>query len=112
MASSSRSSRKLDQSWTDDENKRFEMALACYEENTPDRWQNVARAIGGRSVDEVKRHYEQLANDINLIDATEKPFYDYPTSSGRRRNGTGGQEQRWCSSLHSFTLVPFPAQVD
>lgn len=95
MASSSKNSlQKLEKPWSEEENKRFEMALARYEENTPDRWQNVARAVGGRSIDEVKHHYEHLVNDIKLIESTEETFYNYPASNGRRRNYTGGQDQR------------------
>ncbi|XP_074573588.1 protein RADIALIS-like 4 [Curcuma longa] len=98
MASSSKTSslRKAEQAWTEEENERFEMALARYEESHPERWQNVARAVGGgKTVDEVKRHYEHLVSDINLIDTAKEPFYNYPPAAGgRRRNGTGGQDPR------------------
>lgn len=113
MASSSKSSssrkaereREQEQAWTEEENKRFEMALARYEESHPQRWQNVARAVGGgKTVEEVKRHYEHLVSDINLIDTAEEPFYNYPPASGgRRRNGTGGQDQRYNTHLPSNT---------
>ncbi|XP_064994667.1 protein RADIALIS-like 4 isoform X1 [Musa acuminata AAA Group] len=93
MASSSKSSsRKLEQPWTEEENKRFEIAIARYDE-TPDRWQNVARAVGGKSVEEVKRHYEELENDIKLIDSTTEPIYSYPNSNSWRRNGTADRSR-------------------
>ncbi|KAJ4956343.1 hypothetical protein NE237_013126 [Protea cynaroides] len=61
MASSSlTSSRSSGSSWTPKQNKLFEKALALYDKDTLDRWQNVARAIGGKSPEEVKRHYEHI----------------------------------------------------
>ncbi|RRT46481.1 hypothetical protein B296_00050615 [Ensete ventricosum] len=108
MASGSKSSsRKLQDSWTEEENKRFEMALAHFDDDTPDRWVHVARAVGSKSVEEVRRHYEHLVKDIELIDSTKEPFYNYPSSNGRRRsNGTSDQEKRWLllrySMLSSF----------
>lgn len=66
-------------SWSEEENKSFELALALYDEETPDRWHNVARAVGrGRSAEEVKRHYELLVKDIHLIDSTKEPIFHYP----------------------------------
>ncbi|KAJ7944275.1 Protein RADIALIS-like [Quillaja saponaria] len=61
MASNSiSSSRSSGSSWTPKQNKLFEKALALYDKDTPDRWQNVAKAVGGKSAEEVKRHYEIL----------------------------------------------------
>ncbi|XP_075512666.1 protein RADIALIS-like 5 isoform X2 [Primulina tabacum] len=55
-------------SWTTSQNKQFEKALAAYEKDTPDRWQNIARVVG-KSVDEVKRHYEILVEDLKHIES-------------------------------------------
>uniref|UniRef100_A0A0E0K467 Uncharacterized protein n=1 Tax=Oryza punctata TaxID=4537 RepID=A0A0E0K467_ORYPU len=61
----------MSSSWTTKQNKVFERALAIYDRDTPDRWQNVARAVGGgKSVDEVKRHYEKLIKDVDHINST------------------------------------------
>lgn len=62
MASSSLRSRDLG-SWTQKENKLFEKALAKFDKDTPDRWHNVAKAVGGKTAEEVKRHYEILIED-------------------------------------------------
>ncbi|XP_059638229.1 transcription factor RADIALIS-like [Cornus florida] len=64
MASSSMSSR----SWTAEQNKAFEKALAVYDKDTPDRWHNVARAVGGKTAEEVKKHYEVLVEDVKHTD--------------------------------------------
>ncbi|OMO75710.1 hypothetical protein COLO4_25938 [Corchorus olitorius] len=73
MASSSMSSRGSG-SWTAKQNKDFEKALAVYDKDTPDRWYNVAKAVGGKTADEVKRHYELLVEDVNHIESGHVPF--------------------------------------
>ncbi|KAG6504690.1 hypothetical protein ZIOFF_037026 [Zingiber officinale] len=85
------------EAWSMEENKRFEVALARYGEGTPDRWARVARAVGGgKSVDQVVRHYERLLSDIQLIESAAEPFYHYPTTHNARRRGAAAadQEQR------------------
>lgn len=73
MASSSMSSYSSD-SWTAKENKAFERALAVYDKDTPDRWFNVAKAVGGKTAEEVKRHYQLLVQDVNNIENGRFPF--------------------------------------
>ncbi|CAN6880110.1 unnamed protein product [Brassica oleracea] len=74
MASSSMSS-----SWTSKQNKMFERALAVYDKDTPDRWQNVAKAVGSKSAEEVKRHYDVLVEDIENIEQDLVPLPKYKT---------------------------------
>ncbi|KAK9999357.1 hypothetical protein SO802_018960 [Lithocarpus litseifolius] len=54
--------------WTAKQNKRFENALVMYPKDTPDRWHNLARAVGGKTVEEVIKHYEELVEDIRQIE--------------------------------------------
>lgn len=90
MASSSLSSRRTGSSssaaaaaWTPQQNKLFEKALAQYDKETPDRWQNVARVVGGgKSADEVKRHYEILVEDVRRIETGRVPYPNYTTTRG------------------------------
>lgn len=63
--------------WTTKQNKMFEKALAVYDKDTPDRWHNVARAVGGKTIDEVKHHYELLVEDIRLIEKGHLPYAHY-----------------------------------
>ncbi|XP_022638662.1 protein RADIALIS-like 3 [Vigna radiata var. radiata] len=59
MASSSMSASG---SWSCKDNKAFEKALA-------DRWYNVAHAVGGKTLEEVKRQYELLVQDVKHIES-------------------------------------------
>ncbi|CAN0861796.1 Transcription factor RADIALIS [Linum grandiflorum] len=63
-------------SWTPKQNKMFEKALALFDKDTPDRWQNVGRAVG-KSADEVKSHYELLISDVREIESGRVPFPNY-----------------------------------
>jgi hypothetical protein len=61
----------------------FEEALAVYDKDTPDRWHNVARAVGGnKSAEEVKRYYELLEEDIKHIESGRVPFPVYKPANG------------------------------
>ncbi|KAG6413396.1 hypothetical protein SASPL_126105 [Salvia splendens] len=80
MASTSISHSGSSSKWSAPENKAFERALAVYDKDTPDRWANVARAIGGRTPEEVKRHYDILVEDIKYIESGKVPFPNYRTT--------------------------------
>ncbi|KAK8622273.1 hypothetical protein V6N13_117196 [Hibiscus sabdariffa] len=65
-------------SWTAKQNKEFERALAVYDKDTPDRWYNVAKAVGaGKTAEEVKKHYELLLEDIKRIESGRVSFPNY-----------------------------------
>ncbi|CAN8239976.1 unnamed protein product [Cochlearia groenlandica] len=82
MASNSRSSSS---SWTFKQNKMFERALAVYDKDTPDRWYNVANAVGGKSAEEVKRHYDILVEDLINIELGHVPLPNYKTFESNSR---------------------------
>lgn len=73
-------------SWSAAENKTFEMALAVFDKDTPDRWVNVARAVGGRTPEEVKRHYEILVEDVKYIQSGKVPYPNYINTGGAANN--------------------------
>ncbi|XP_020690182.1 protein RADIALIS-like 3 isoform X2 [Dendrobium catenatum] len=76
-------SRNSSSTWTQKQNKLFERALAVYDKDTPDRWQNVARAVGGKTAEEVKLHYELLVEDLKYIESGHFPAPDYKSSGAR-----------------------------
>ncbi|KAK9113113.1 hypothetical protein Scep_020632 [Stephania cephalantha] len=86
------STRSASSNWTAKQNKLFEKALAVYDKDTPDRWYNVAKAVGGKTVEEVKRHYEVLIEDLKSIESGQVPFPNYKQTGGA--NGLINEEQR------------------
>lgn len=58
-----------DSRWSLQQNKLFENALAMFDKDTLDRWENVAKLVPGKSPAEVRRHYEILVEDVNGIEA-------------------------------------------
>ncbi|XP_074328409.1 protein RADIALIS-like 4 [Apium graveolens] len=81
-------------SWTAKQNKAFERALAVYDEDTPDRWQNVAKAVGDKIADEVKRHYEILVEDVKRIENGKVPLPMYRTTGGSSQVSMHDNEER------------------
>ncbi|GJS87467.1 RADIALIS-like protein 3 [Tanacetum coccineum] len=75
MSSNSLSS--YSSNWTAKQNKLFETALAVYDEGTPDRWMKIAKAVGGKSVEEVKKHYLVLIEDLRHIESGYIPSPNY-----------------------------------
>lgn len=67
--------------WTKEENKRFESALAIFDEKTPNRWFKVAEMIPGKSVYDVINQYKELEADVSDIEAGLVPIPGYLASS-------------------------------
>ncbi|XP_009760253.1 protein RADIALIS-like 3 [Nicotiana tabacum] len=81
--------------WTHQQNKLFENALAIYDRETPDRWRNLAKAVGGKSEEEVKRHYEKLVEDIKHIESGNVALPNYnKANNGKGYNFMDDEEQR------------------
>jgi hypothetical protein len=59
----------------------FENALAKFDKDTPDRWENVATCVPGKTPAEVRRHYELLVEDVNVIEAGRVALPDYSENS-------------------------------
>lgn len=98
-------------SWTPRQNKKFEEALALFDKETPDRWQNIARAVG-KSVEEVKRHYDILVKDITKIESDQVPLPNY-RSTGSSGRGFGNERRKYGGNypihyiVNARNLCPF-----
>uniref|UniRef100_A0A1D1Z8C7 Transcription factor MYBS1 n=1 Tax=Anthurium amnicola TaxID=1678845 RepID=A0A1D1Z8C7_9ARAE len=66
-------SRNRNGHWTHEENKRFENALAEFDERTTNRWEKVASRLPGKTAEDVKRHYQVLEYDVSHIEAGLMP---------------------------------------
>ncbi|KAI7746584.1 hypothetical protein M8C21_005738 [Ambrosia artemisiifolia] len=64
-------------SWSAKQNKLFETALAVYDQDSPDRWQKIATAVGDKSAKEVKKHYDVLVQDLRHIESGYVPSPNY-----------------------------------
>ncbi|TYI21052.1 hypothetical protein ES332_A06G010900v1 [Gossypium tomentosum] len=74
-------------SWTPKQNKLFENALVIYDKESPDRWQNLANAVGGKTVEEVKMYYYNLVEDIKQIESGNVPLPPYGKKPGGGSKG-------------------------
>ncbi|KAL5708069.1 hypothetical protein ACHQM5_018904 [Ranunculus cassubicifolius] len=68
-SSSSTSVSQPSSTWTRAEDKQFEQALVIFDEDTPNRFERIASCVPGKSVLEIEKHYQDLVDDINAIEA-------------------------------------------
>lgn len=60
--------------------------MAFYDQDTPDRFEKVARAVGGgKTAEEARRLYELLERDVKKIEAgqVQIPLYKNTGYNGR-----------------------------
>ncbi|GER51840.1 duplicated homeodomain-like superfamily protein [Striga asiatica] len=74
--------------WSREQDKQFEKAIATYPEASADRWEKIAEEVCGKSVEEIKEHYELLVDDVSRIESGFVQVPCYNTSS----DGSTGDE--------------------
>lgn len=67
--------------WTREEDKAFENALATYYNNA-DMWDKILLAVPGKTIEDLKLHYEALNKDVEGIESGTVPLPDYPSKAG------------------------------
>lgn len=89
----------ISSTWTWEQNKAFEIGLAIYPENSPDRWEKIAADIpGNKTLEEIQHHYQLLVDDINLIESGRFPLPCYtslPTGNKPSSQKGNGKESEW-----------------
>ncbi|KAI4382618.1 hypothetical protein MLD38_008560 [Melastoma candidum] len=68
-------------SWTREEDKAFENALANYPEDLAFRWEKIASVLPRKTIKEIKHHYELLIDDIKLIESGRVNLPPYISST-------------------------------
>ncbi|KAG5030455.1 hypothetical protein JHK82_014064 [Glycine max] len=77
------------------------LQFAKYDKDTPERWYNVAKAVGGKSEDDVKRHCQILLEDLRHIESGHVPIPIYkstPTTFPLSTTRTGNNLRRSTSN--------------
>ncbi|XP_059633299.1 transcription factor SRM1-like [Cornus florida] len=77
--------------WSRDQDKAFENALATYPEDSSNRWEKIAADVPGKSLEEIKDHYELLVDDVNRIDSGCVPLPPYNSSSDGSTSHAGDE---------------------
>ncbi|XP_057478190.1 transcription factor SRM1-like [Actinidia eriantha] len=75
--------------WSKEQDKSFENALATYPEESLDRWEKIAADVQGKTLEEIKHHYELLVDDINDIESGRVPLPCYNSSSDGSTSHSG-----------------------
>ncbi|KAF1870077.1 hypothetical protein Lal_00017657 [Lupinus albus] len=66
--------------WSWEQDKAFESALVNHPEDAPDRWEKIVDDVPGKTIEEIKQHYELLVEDINQIESGCVPLPSYNSS--------------------------------
>ncbi|CAA7027034.1 unnamed protein product [Microthlaspi erraticum] len=76
--------------WSREDDIAFERALAIHTDESEERWEKIAAEVPGKSVEQIKEHYELLVEDVSRIESGCVPLPDY--GSPERSNGHAGDE--------------------
>uniref|UniRef100_A0A1D1YP33 Transcription factor MYBS1 n=1 Tax=Anthurium amnicola TaxID=1678845 RepID=A0A1D1YP33_9ARAE len=88
--------------WSREQEKAFENALAVHPEGPADRWEKIAEAVSGKTVEDIKHHYQLLVEDINGIESGRVPLpcYVYSSDGSADDGGEGGGGARKSGHSH------------
>ncbi|KAJ0235344.1 Transcription factor SRM1 [Hirschfeldia incana] len=74
--------------WSREDDIAFERALANYTDESDEKWEKIAADVPGKSVEQIKEHYELLVEDVGRIESGCVPLPDYGSTEGS--NGDDG----------------------
>ncbi|XP_020600158.1 transcription factor SRM1-like [Phalaenopsis equestris] len=67
-------------SWSWEEEKAFENAVAVYTEDSDDRWEKIAANVPMKTIEQIMHHYQLLEEDVGAIESGLIPLPNYPSS--------------------------------
>ncbi|GAB2215342.1 hypothetical protein Drorol1_Dr00019725 [Drosera rotundifolia] len=98
-------------SWSREQDKAFENAIAKYPvEEGEEKWEKIAGEVEGKTVEEVKRHYELLVEDLESIESGCVPIPSYAEGCGGAGKGSKSEQERrkgiaWTEDEHRQFLL-------
>ncbi|KAL8090220.1 transcription factor DIVARICATA-like [Apium graveolens] len=108
--------------WNRYDDKLFEKALVMFPEDMPNRWQKIAEQVPGKTVEDVRVHYDALLHDVLEIDSGRVELPKYPDDGflgfedsganqisfgGKARQGDGDRKKGtpWTEEEHRLFLI-------
>ncbi|CAN8236940.1 unnamed protein product [Cochlearia groenlandica] len=87
--------------WSREDDIAFERAIATYTDESDDKWEKIAKDVPGKSVDQIKEHYEILVEDVDRIESGCVPLPAYTSLEGSNGNGVdeGGSSKKGGNSV-------------
>ncbi|KAH0970900.1 hypothetical protein GBA52_023056 [Prunus armeniaca] len=94
-----------DDQWTFDENKRFENALTELNLDAPYLFQKLSTRVPGKTVAQVKKHFEALFEDILMIESGHIAVPEYNKISTESKVVLEGVRAIWEGRLEEHFQV-------
>ncbi|KAJ4908649.1 Duplicated homeodomain-like superfamily protein [Raphanus sativus] len=76
--------------WSREDDIAFERALASHTDESDEKWEKIAADVPGKSVEQIKEHYELLVEDVSRIESGCVPLPDYGSSPEGSNGHDGG----------------------
>ncbi|KAL0728419.1 hypothetical protein Bca4012_024512 [Brassica carinata] len=88
--------------WSREDDIAFERALASYTDESEDKWEKIAADVPGKSVEQIKEHYEVLVEDVSRIESGRVPLPAYGSPQGSTGDGDdGGSTKKGGGNSHA-----------
>ncbi|CDY21545.1 BnaC09g47470D [Brassica napus] len=100
--------------WSREDDIAFERALANHTDESEEKWEKIAADVPGKSVEQIKEHYELLVEDVGRIESgcVPLPSYRSPPEDAGDDGGSskrGGNKRRkgiaWSEDEHRLFLL-------
>ncbi|CAG7891356.1 unnamed protein product [Brassica rapa] len=82
--------------WSREDDIAFERAIASYTDESDEKWEKIAADVPGKSVEQVKEHYEVLVEDVSRIESgcVPLPAYNSPQGGSGDGDDEGGNTKK------------------